>query len=84
MLINKTKRKPAEVSLINCRPVCLTSGVQLSLSPVFCHLFSVTCFLALLPIGRLDRQRLRGWRYCPQTGLSTEKGLQESGRKFDC
>jgi hypothetical protein len=49
-----------------------------------CHLFSVTCFLALLPIGRLDRQRLRGWRYCPQTGLSLEKGLQESGRKFDC
>src|SRR6202042_1916073 len=33
LLINKTKRKPAEVSLINCRPVCLSSGGQLKLSP---------------------------------------------------
>ena len=56
-------------------------------SPTMCRFIpalSVTRFLALLPIGRLDRQRLRGWRYCPRTGLSTEKGLQESGRKFDC
>jgi hypothetical protein len=35
LLINKTK--PAEVSLINRRPVGLSLGVHHSLSPGFCH-----------------------------------------------
>src|ERR1700727_2864758 len=35
LLINKTKREQAEVSPINCRPVCLTSGVHCTPSPGF-------------------------------------------------
>src|ERR1700678_3352165 len=51
LLINKTKQKPAEVSPINRRPVCLSLGGHRSLSPPLCHrlFLSVTAFSCLSP-----------------------------------